>query len=153
MRRPSRAARVPRILLAREHLGRIQGEASAHAPEEVCGVLVGRREGDDIVVERIEAARNAHGTPRVAYLVEPADLLRVLLLAEDEWGMEVVGFYHSHPDGPAGMSVLDAALASWPDAAYLLVWLRPTAGVGCWTWRDASGRFEPRDVVVRATPP
>lgn len=112
-------------------------------------MLVGRRDGQDVVVERVLATANAHPVPRTEYLVPPEELLRIALAAEDEWGLEVVGFYHSHPAGPPHLSRTDHARASWPGAAYLLVWGAPQEGVGCWTWDADAARFEPRAIVLR----
>ena len=125
--------RVPRALL-----DEVVAHARAAAPEEACGALVGTKAGNDIVVERAVPMRNAHPDPRAAYLIEPAHLLQVVLRAEDEWGLEVVGFYHSHPAGPSRLSRMDVELASWEGGAYLLVWLAPSAGIGCWRWDGAA---------------
>lgn len=138
---------VPRLRLTVAQLDDIRAHARRGAPDEVCGVLVGRRAGDDVAVERVVPTRNAHPTPRAAYLVDPQELLSTVLRAEDEWGLEVIGFYHSHPAGPPGMSEVDRSRASWPGAAYLLVWLSPEEGVACWTWDGAA--FVPRALDVR----
>ncbi|HEX2021500.1 MAG TPA: M67 family metallopeptidase [Candidatus Thermoplasmatota archaeon] len=127
----------------------VRAHARGGAPLEVCGLLAGRREGDRLDVERVVRVPNADPDPRVRYALEPAAYARAVLQAEDEWGLEVVGFYHSHPAGPPRLSATDHARASWPDAAYLLVWLAPDEGVGCWTWREKERAFEARAIVVR----
>lgn len=124
-------------------LASVRAHAREGAPDEICGILAGRRNGADVVVEQVFRTRNAHTNPRTEYLIDPAEMLRVLLHVEDDLGLDVVGFYHSHPAGPPRLSATDHARATWPDAAYLLVWLAPEEGLGAWTWDDAAKAFLP----------
>lgn len=114
----------------------------------MCGLLAGRREGDAHVVTRSFRVRNAHPRPVGEYLLEPQEQLRLTLHVEDDLGLEVVGFYHSHPAGPARFSATDAARASWPGVSYFLVHLRPTEGHLSARWDVEKGRFLPEDVRV-----
>jgi len=134
---------VPRSVLDAVH-----AHARAGAPLEVCGILGGRRVGAAHVVARAVPVRNVHPRPVGEYQLDPQEQLRVTLQLEDEEGLEVVGFYHSHPAGPARLSATDAARASWPGASYLLVHLRPTEGHLSARWDDGAGRFVPEEVIV-----
>lgn len=148
MSEPALAWRVLRI--PRAVLDDVYAHAREGAPQEVCGMLVGRAEASgEHVVERGFRVRNAHPRPIGEYALDPAEQLRLALLAEDELGLDVVGFYHSHPAGPARLSATDAARASWPGASYLLVHLRPHEGHLSARWDAARGRFvdEVVDVV------
>lgn len=117
--------------------------AQEGAPEEVCGVLGGRRD-DPVRVESVHRAPNVAGRPRVEYTIDPAVQLDVMDDIEAS-GEEVVGFYHSHPVGPDGPSETDVARATWPEHYYLIVSLDgPT--VGAWYW-DGEG-FERAAVSV-----
>jgi len=118
------------LRILRAHVDAIRAHAREGAPLEVCGVLVGRRDKEGVVVERVLRTDNVHKTPRVNYLIRPEELLSIVLRAEDEWGLEVVGFYHSHPAGPPSLSKTDRAWASWSGAAYFLCWLAPDEDVG-----------------------
>lgn len=126
----------------------MRAHARAGSPEEVCGLLAGRREGDAHVVERAFPIRNAHERPVGEYLLDPHEHLRTTLHVEDELGLDVVGFYHSHPAGPPRLSATDAARATWPGASYFLLWLRPDEGYLSARWDEARGRFVPEDVIV-----
>jgi proteasome lid subunit RPN8/RPN11 len=139
---------MPSVTLRASDLAAIRGHARAQAPREACGALVGRREGDATLVERVLATTNVHAEPRAQYTIAPDELLRAAMAAERD-GLDLVGFYHSHPAGPPHPSATDASRASWPDAAHLLVWLAPEEGVGCWTWREARRAFEPTRIVVQ----
>lgn len=137
----------PSLRIAQDDLDVVWRHAREGAPDEVCGVLLGRREGGDVLVTRVQRVRNASVRPREEYLLAPEEMLRVILAAEAD-GLDAVGFYHSHPAGPARMSGTDHARASWPGAAYVLVWLAPEEGVGCWTWDEARRAFAERTLVV-----
>lgn len=134
---------------------RIVDHAHEGAPEEVCGVLGGRRtdgEGDadgdpdadadanggdgdpTVAVERAAPVPNVADAPRTTYELDPAAQLDAMRGIEDE-GLAVVGFYHSHPEGPRRPSATDEARATWPDRSYVIVALDgPQPFVGSWRW-------------------
>lgn len=70
--------------------------------EEACGVILGR----DSEVLAWYPCRNAHAEPARSFLLHPHDLRQALELAE-RLGLEVLGFWHSHPGGPATLSPED----------------------------------------------
>jgi proteasome lid subunit RPN8/RPN11 len=136
------------IVLRQADLDAILGHARAAAPEEACGILGGRDEGEARTVEALHPCRNVAPEPRWEYRADPRDQLRAFLAVE-EAGLEVVGFYHSHPQGPAQPSPVDAARASYPGASYVLVWLAPEAGWGSWRWAPPRGFAQERAVVAQ----
>ena len=122
----------------------ILAHARAGAPAEVCGILAGvRRSGDGTTESRVEThhpAENVAETPRTRYAIDPREQLELMEQIEDA-GREVVGFYHSHPSGPARPSATDAARATWPDRSYVIVSFgagdgeaESDASVGAWHW-------------------
>jgi proteasome lid subunit RPN8/RPN11 len=113
------------------------------APEEVCGVLGGRR-GEESAATTSRRAENVAVTPRTRYELDPAEQLRLMDDIENG-GDDVVGFYHSHPAGPAGPSETDAAQATWTGYSYVIVDLSREPSVGSWRWtgeRFEEERFE-----------
>lgn len=136
------------LRLPRSVLEGLLRKARLAAPEECCGLLAGRVEGSAHAVERALPVRNASPRPRVEYLLDPEEQLRALLRVEDELGLCVVGFYHSHPAGPAQHSSLDEARASWPGASYLLVHLAPEEGVRSARCDARTGRLLDEPVIV-----
>lgn len=118
------------------------------APEEVCGVLGGlraeARPGDSPdVVSTLRRVDNAADDRRSRYELDPAGQLRAMRDLEAR-RLDVVGFYHSHPRGPAGASATDERLATWPDRVYVIVTLaseRPS--VGAWRWTGEAFAREP----------
>lgn len=120
--------------------------ARAGAPEEVVGVLAGERGEAESVAERRYPAENAAATPETRYEIAPAEELE-LLQRVDEAGLDVVGFYHSHPNGPLAPSETDARLAAWPRYSYVIVSLAgETAEVGSWRWTGETFEREPVEV-------
>ena len=107
------------------------------APEEVCGVLGGRR-GNASRVESVHQVPNVATRPRTEYRIDPEAQLDAMETIEAA-GRGVVGFYHSHPTGPREPSETDAAWATWPGFHYLVVSLDGLT-VGAWRWDGE--RFE-----------
>jgi proteasome lid subunit RPN8/RPN11 len=89
------------------------------APEECCGLLLGR--GDE-VVEAVRA-RNVADDPATRFLVDPVDHFAARRTARER-GLEVVGFYHSHPSSPPEPSERDRAEFSYAGHLYAIVSLQ-----------------------------
>ncbi|NHN48184.1 M67 family metallopeptidase [Halostella sp. JP-L12] len=126
---------------------RVLDHARDGAPLEICGVLGGTTGGSggesDAGERRVETAlpvENVADRPRTRYELDPAEQLERIEAIEDGGG-EVVGFYHSHPTGPAGPSATDRAQATWPGASYVIVDLRDER-VGAWRWTGEAFREE-----------
>jgi len=87
-------------------------------PEECCGLLVGRGSR----VTRLVRAANVHETPRRFFTIDPAvqfAILRDLRAAGDK--EDVIGHYHSHPNGPAEPSPRDLAEAHDKQAIWIVI--------------------------------
>lgn len=126
----------------------VRNEILAHAredtPEEVVGALAGDHGGDRSTVERCYRADNAATRPRTRYEIDPTEELD-LLERIDAAGLDVVGFYHSHPRGPLAPSEVDARLAAWPGYSYVIASLAAD-DLGSWRWRGE--RFEREEIRV-----
>lgn len=132
--------------LPKPHREAIVEHARGGDPEEVVGVLAGAG-GAEARVERRYPAENASGTPETRYEIAPEAELGILERIDDA-GLDVVGFYHSHPRGPLEPSATDAALAAWPGRAYVIVSLADgSAEIGSWRWRGDRFEREPVRVV------
>ncbi|MEZ0313723.1 MAG: Mov34/MPN/PAD-1 family protein [Myxococcota bacterium] len=75
-------------------------------PEEACGFLLGHGE----LVERVLPVANVAADRRRGYLMAPAALLAAHREASAR-GLEVLGVFHSHPNGAARLSARDEHLA------------------------------------------
>jgi proteasome lid subunit RPN8/RPN11 len=89
-------------------------------PEESCGVLVGRFCDRGSVVDSAIRCKNLrHDSPRNRYAIDPKELVGIQREARGG-GLEIVGFYHSHPDHPAQWSSTDLAEAHWIACSYVI---------------------------------
>ncbi len=104
--------------IERAALDAINAHASEGYPYEICGVMAGPR-GSGRVTE-VHRARNVEeDRPAVRYLIDPRDQLRIEREVDDR-GLDVIGYYHSHPDHPARASITDAE-RSWVGYVYVIV--------------------------------
>ena len=89
-------------------------------PHECCGVLLGRSGEDSRTVEKTVRCGNTRSdSPHNRYHIAPQELVRIQRQAR-EAGLEIVGFYHSHPDHPARWSQTDLAEAHWIGCSYVI---------------------------------
>lgn len=100
-------------------LDEIRRHGEAAYPAECCGALAGRGAGEGKEVVRLAPAVNRRTDDPHRYLIAPDDLRRLDTELRTE-GLEIVGYYHSHPDHPAVPSAYDSAHA-WPWYSYLIV--------------------------------
>ena len=117
-------------------------------PAECCGALVGRIAGEVKEVVRLEPAVNRRTDDPHRYLIAPEDVRRLEGRLGSE-GLEIVGYYHSHPDHPAVPSAFDADHA-WPWYSYVI--LRVDRGRGAdltsWVLDDELPRMHPESLEV-----
>ncbi len=81
--------------------------ARATYPNECCGAMLGRIDGDQkqvLVAMRLE--NSSKGSQAARYELRPEDLLAADKAARER-GMDLVGIYHSHPDCGAYFSETD----------------------------------------------
>ena len=100
----------------KDALNALVDHARASAPQECCGLLLGR--GDEVV--EAFRTRNVADERRSRFLIDPADHFAGLRAARAR-GLEVVGFYHSHPASPPEPSARDIAEFSYPGHLYAIV--------------------------------
>lgn len=134
------------LLILTSELDLLKRLAVEAYPEECCGVLLGHlralRPWRAEVCE-VAVARNSATDRRLErYVIDPQLLLRVQKEARQR-GMDVVGYYHSHPDHGATPGQFDLDTA-WPDVAYLILAVAEerVTGVRCWHLRKGGETFD-----------
>ena len=123
-------------------------------PNECCGVLLGKKiagEGHDAAavnhVQQIVRAGNTRiDSAHNRYHIAPQELVKIQRQARG-LGLDIVGFYHSHPDHPGAM--VPDRLRGSPLAKLLLRHHQRRKGQSCadkllFTQRDRRGRQEVR---------
>ena len=121
--------------------------ARAGYPHEVCGVLVGTAGAGAARVARVVAVPNRETeSPRVRYQIAPEDLIAIQRAARSD-GLDIVGYYHSHPDHPARPSETDRRIAAEGLSDGVVHVVCGVAGghdtvATAWVFRDAGQAFE-----------
>jgi proteasome lid subunit RPN8/RPN11 len=108
---------------------RRQGELAY--PAECCGVL-GGRVGETKEVVHLVPMVNRRVDDQHRYLISPDDLLRTTTELRRS-ALEVLGYYHSHPDHPAEPSEFDSEHA-WPWYSYIIVRVDRGRGTELTSW-------------------
>ncbi len=94
--------------------GDVVAHLSGALPNEACGFLAGRSN----VVTRVYPVENALQSP-TAYRMDPVSQI-LAMRAIDEAGLDLIGIYHSHPQGPLAPSPTDLREAAYPDVRYVI---------------------------------
>lgn len=120
----------------------LRAEARAAYPHECCGALLGRMPGDLAaarqVVRTVPLPNTWQGERERRYLIGSDAVLNVEREAQ-RGGLELIGFYHSHPDHPPEPSAFDREHA-WPWYAYIILAARRDATGAVRVWRLADDR-------------
>ena len=89
-------------------------------PHECCGVLLGRStDGVNEVEDAVRAGNTRTDSAHNRYNIAPQELVKIQRQARG-LGLDIVGFYHSHPDHPAQWSSTDFAEAHWLGCSYII---------------------------------
>lgn len=137
---------TPGIVLPDAVDAEIRVHARSTFPHECCGAMLGR----DGAVQAVSPLPNTtEEGPRRRFLVRPDDYR----LAEKEArhrNLDLLGFYHSHPDHPAVPSQYDLDHA-WPSFSYVIVSVMAgvAADLRSWRLRDDRSQFDEEAVVTR----
>jgi proteasome lid subunit RPN8/RPN11 len=115
-------------------LEKIIAHAREGCPEEICGIIAGKEGVGDVLYR----GRNVSPTPRVAYELDEATLVRQIEF--EEQGLTLAALYHSHPAGPETPSPTDVKRAFYPDSVYLICSLADPARPVVRGFRIADGR-------------
>ena len=122
-------------------LSAIREHGEQDYPYECCGLLLGKfgSDGAKSVVETfpISNARE-DSAKRNRFLITPEELLRGEGYARSKQ-LDVVGFYHSHPESPAVPSQYDLEHA-WPTYSYIIVSVMSEKAVDLFSWEQQLDR-------------
>ena len=128
------------IRLPNEQLTEIREHGVRDYPFECCGLLLGRFGEDGKSVKETYPISNAReeSAKRNRFLITPEELMKGERYARSR-DLEVVGFYHSHPDSPAVPSKYDLEHA-WPTYSYIIVSTSEGQSGDLFSWEQESDR-------------
>jgi proteasome lid subunit RPN8/RPN11 len=132
---------IEMIQLATQHRKQIAAHGERDYPYECCGLLLGSfADGAVKAIAEIYPISNAREeqAKRNRFLIRPEELMRGERYAETK-GLDVVGFYHSHPDEPAVPSQYDLEHA-WPLYSYIVVSVSADAAQDLRSWEMEADR-------------
>ena len=89
-------------------------------PHECCGIMLGKSDAENLTVHQLLRAGNTRtDSAHNRYNIAPQELIAAQREGRKQ-GLDIVGFYHSHPDHPAQWSPTDFAEAHWFGCAYVI---------------------------------
>ena len=142
------------IIVSEDQFAAMRAHGERDYPYECCGLMLGKfNEGRKSVVEiyPISNAREEEAK-RNRFLIRPEELMRGEKYARSQ-GLEVVGFYHSHPDDVAVPSQYDLEHA-WPTYSYIVMSVKQGQAVDLRSWEMEAdrSRFNKEEIVSEARP-
>ena len=128
------------ITIAEQQLTEIREHGVSDYPYECCGLLLGRFGENGKIVSETYPISNAReeSAKRNRFLITPEELMRGERYARAH-DLEVVGFYHSHPDSPAVPSQYDLEHA-WPTYSYIIVSTSAERANDLFSWEQEPDR-------------
>ena len=136
------------LFLSEEIARGIREHGAQSYPNEACGAMLGV-DGDRREVRALFPLVNRRDdSPRNRFAIT-ADDVRAAERAAGERRLELVGWYHSHPDHPARPSEFDREHA-WPWYSYVIVSVseRVPRQMTCWRLGDSRIRFVPEEIAT-----
>jgi proteasome lid subunit RPN8/RPN11 len=106
------------VKISASALGAVNAHVTEGYPYEICGMLVAKK-GSRAITDTRRATNANTSRPRDTYQIDPLEH-RAIEKECDAAGLEIVGYYHSHPDHASYASIRDTEQA-WPDYYYLIV--------------------------------
>ena len=139
------------ITIPKKQIAEIREHGIRDYPYECCGLLLGRYRDEGKLVSETYPISNAReeSAKRNRFLITPAELIGGERYAIDR-DLEVVGFYHSHPDSPAVPSQYDLEHA-WPTYSYIIVSTSAGQATDLFSWEQEPdrSRFNQEEIIFK----
>ena len=145
-----------KLRISTELVERIRRQGVETYPHECCGALLGRDAGSDEgqarpreILELFPLVNRREDSPRNRFSVAPLDVIEADKAAQ-ALGLDVVGWYHSHPDHPAKPSDYDREHA-WPWYSYIIlsVHLGVQQEMTSWRLNDDRAGYSEEGIEIR----
>ena len=150
------------IVLNQDDIKRIEQHGAEAYPNECCGFLLGREENGHRVVLEVAPLPNAwqssennpyevrpEDSTRNRSLVDPQDYLKIDREARQK-GLDIISFYHSHPDHPARPSEFDRKHA-FPFFIYVILAVEKgiPGAMTAWLLSKDGTRFLSEEMIIK----
>ena len=106
------------VKLTEEQIGLLVEETRKKYPIEACGILFGDI-SNEAVVRKIVAVHNLLESS-TNFQISPEEFLKASFEAEEE-GMQLIGFFHSHPAASHPSMADIRYMALWPENLWLII--------------------------------
>ena len=108
------------LTLSQQLYDELRAHGEETYPHECCGILLGKSDAENLAVHQLLRAGNTRtDSAHNRYNIAPQELIAAQRQARKS-GLDIVGFYHSHPDHPAQWSPTDFAEAHWIGCSYII---------------------------------
>lgn len=139
------------LWIGKELAEKIRAHGAETFPYECCGALLGKDGAEDSreILGLFPLVNRRDDSPRNRFSVTSEDV-RDAEKAARQQGLDVVGWYHSHPDHPARPSQYDCDHA-WPWYSYIIVSVMSGEPKDMTSWRlnDDREAFSPEALEIR----
>ena len=125
-----------RLQITKSELEKMKQHAEQGYPHEVVGILAGQRQSN--LVTEVRNLLNERSDTNNRYQVSALALMRAEQELESR-GLEIVGYYHSHPDHSSQYSEYDKEHAL-PNMSYLILSILQGASNTFQSWRLTEDR-------------
>ena len=137
------------LSISKELAERIRAHGAETYPHECCGALLGRDNEAREILGLFPLINRRDDSPQNRFSVTAQDVLDAEKSARRQ-GLDVVGWYHSHPDHPARPSEYDRDHA-WPWYSYIIVSVAQGQPQDMTSWRlnDDRQQFSPEGIQIQ----
>ncbi|MGB9405350.1 MAG: M67 family metallopeptidase [Candidatus Acidiferrales bacterium] len=128
---------------------RIREQGAETYPNECCGALLGKdRVAGREVLDILPLKNQREDSPRNRFSITP-EHVREAEAAARRSDLDLIGWYHSHPDAPARPSEFDREHA-WPWYSYIIVSVqsREPKDMNSWRLVDDRSRYDAEPIEI-----
>lgn len=124
------------VALTRDIYEQIIEHARDSYPNECCGIMIGSNMKGKKIIYTHRAENTNTDRARDRYIISPTEIFLMDREARSQ-GLDIIGFYHSHPDHPSAPSATDREWGQ-PNYSYMIVSVNGAkeAEARCWTFDD-----------------
>ena len=137
-------------VLTEQHLRFLHSQGEQAYPQECCGFVIGHASNAQRHVVHLQPTINERrgDEGRTRYLISPENYRHADTSARG-LGLDILGFYHSHPNADPEPSPYDAAHA-WPWFSYLILSVHDgePGALTSWILREDRSVFDPENVTL-----